>query len=180
MRLVFLNSIGCLLKVETPAAISENVRLFLLVCTLMCDLNQMGEHGKDRCPHVVIFSNLLSGKRNQFITRQFNNQPTLFAVQSKSIASLSGIVLDVLATTGPISKSSDAESSKSFPESSYVRSAPISLAYVQTWIAGMISPRLVASHSQAFWECLFRLGIVESLCRLKERCVKKFDLGQKK
>ena len=34
MRLVFLNSIGCLSKVETPPAISENVRLFLLVWSL--------------------------------------------------------------------------------------------------------------------------------------------------
>jgi hypothetical protein len=137
----------------------------------------MGDHGKDRRPRVVVFSNLLSRKRNQFITRRFNNQPTLFAVQSKSIASLSRIVLDVLATTGPVSKSSDAESSKSFPESSYVGSALISLAYVQ--IAGVISPRLAALRSRAFWERLFRLGIVESLRRLKERCVKNFDLGRK-
>ena len=55
----------------------------------------------------------------------------LFAVQSKSIASLSGIVLGVLAMTGPISKSSDAEPLKSSPESSYVGSALISSVYVQ-------------------------------------------------
>ena len=81
-------------------------------------------------------------------TRGFNNQCTLFAVQSKSIASLSGIVLGVLATTGPVSKSSDAEPSKSSPESSYIGSALISFAYV--WIARVISPCLAASRSQAF------------------------------
>ena len=54
------------------------------------------------------------------------------------IASLSEIVLGVLAMTGPVSipKSSDAEPLISSPESSYVRSALISFVYV--WIAGVL------------------------------------------
>src|ERR1700733_12469682 len=52
---------------------------------------------------------------------EINNRRTSFAVQSKSIASLSRIVLGVLATTGPVSKSSDAEPSKSSPKSSFVQ-----------------------------------------------------------